>query len=88
MRIYILATRDIVANVYGQPQFGMNLQHAIRAFVDECTVGDPQSLLMRHPEHFELWIIGEYDDELGVVSPYEDERRTQLVSGAGHKRNN
>lgn len=64
MKLQIIALRDIKANVYGQPMFVPNIGAAIRNFGDQ--VQDPNSgPLHKHPEDFELWHLGEYDDNDG-----------------------
>lgn len=65
MKYHILAVRDIVANVYGQPFAAANIGAAIRDFGDQCTVGE--GFLAKHPEDFELYKIGVYDDETGTL---------------------
>lgn len=57
----IVVVRDIKADVYGVPMFVASLGAAIRSFGDEVgkTDGNPFAL---HPEDFELYHVGEYDE--------------------------
>lgn len=53
-------------------------------------------MMAMHPEHFELWVIGEYDDAEGRLYDYRDEksaletekpedwRPRQLAAGANY----
>lgn len=62
MKMHIVVTRDIKANVFAQPQFVANLGGFLRAFEDECK-GDPdKSLIAKHPEDFECYELGWYGD--------------------------
>lgn len=66
MKLFICATRDIVSNIYGAPIVVNSLAGLIRQFADQCkglAGGDP--LVARHPEHFELYKLGTYDEETG-----------------------
>lgn len=85
MKSYILAIRDIVANVYTQPITTANKAGSIREFQDRCTSGKTEDLVAKHPEHFELWVIGEYEDEPGSIREYTGEERQQLAAGANFK---
>lgn len=85
MKLQVLATRDIVANVYGQPMFVPHIGMAIRSFGDECKRKEPGNVLAQHPEDFELWHLGEYDDETGALTPFPFSERKQLAVGANYR---
>lgn len=62
MKLHIVVTRDIKADVYSQPQFVANIGGDLRAFQDECQ-GDPtKSIVAMHPEDFECYELGWYGD--------------------------
>lgn len=82
MKLFIIATRDVVANVYSQPMFVPHLGGAIRSFGDECKRKEPGNILAAHPEDFELWHLGEYDDNTGT---YEETDRKQIAVGANYR---
>jgi len=63
MKLKILVVRDIKADVYGQPFYSATKGAAVRNFGDQCQNGDPNNMLTKHPEDFELYYLGEYDDE-------------------------
>lgn len=79
MRLYIVAIRDIVADAYMTPIFVHNKGGAIREFLDGCK--DATTPLGKHPEHYELWLLGEWGDGDGRITAYTDARE-QLSSGA------
>lgn len=54
---------DMVAQQYGRPFFTVSDGSAIRSFADEVTRGGPDSTLSSHPDDFQLFLIGTFDDE-------------------------
>lgn len=73
MKLQMVATRDIVANLYSTPQFVPTLGQAVRSFGDACkNKSDPNNILAKHPRDFELWHLGEYDDESGYFNVAHD----------------
>lgn len=61
MILKIVAIRDRAADVFGQPNFVTSLGAAIRGFGDEIN-RKSDSVLYQHPEDFDLYHLGEYDD--------------------------
>lgn len=82
MAVYkIIVLRDIRANVHTQPEMWPMEQQAVRAFEDRCQSGDPKDLVARHPQDFELLVIGEYEDHSGVILEYKGADRKQIAIG-------
>lgn len=65
MKLKVFALFDSKAAYYGTPFFLQNKMVAMRSFSD--LVKDPQSMVSKHPEDFNLYEIGEYDDSTGVM---------------------
>lgn len=61
-KYFVVAVRDRTADVYGMPYFVASIGAAIRGFSDEVNRKDENNLLARHPEDFDLFQLGEYDD--------------------------
>lgn len=80
----IVYIRDIVADVAGTPQFVVSIGGAIRAFGDQCKDKNPQNLVGQHPSDFEMWHVGEYDDNTGTITPFEPLKRKQIAVGANY----
>lgn len=78
MRYKIVAIRDRAADVYGQPFFVPSVGVAIRSFSDEVNRAGDNNNLYNHPEDFDLYSLGEYDDEAGS---FECTRPMQLAVG-------
>lgn len=89
MKTYIIAIRDIVADVYTQPFTSASIGGTIREFGDRCNGTDAQDMVAKHPEHFELWLLGEYDDKNGSIRSFSmdsaGEEPRQLAAGANLK---
>lgn len=60
----IVAIRDRAADAYGVPAFVASIGAATRSFGDECN--NKESALGQHPEDYDLYLLGEYDDSVGV----------------------
>lgn len=80
MKYHLVAIRDIKTNSFGTVVQTPHLGSAIRQFGDQCTGkmqnGDPA--LRNHPEDFELYQLGFYDDSTGELS----NEKTQIAIGS------
>lgn len=68
MRLQIVAVRDSAADMYMQPQFVPTVGVGIRAFTDQINNKDAQNIMNKHPEQFDLYCLGSYDDNTGEFS--------------------
>lgn len=84
MKLKIVATRDIITKVFGPPMFVIHQQSAVRDFINECRRPDVNNNLWKNKADFELWQLGEYDDEHGEFTTGE-EHRTRLCAGLDAK---
>lgn len=62
MKYVVTVVRDSAAVVYGVPMFMGSKGQAIRSFSDEVQRDAADNMLFKHPEDFELYALGEYDD--------------------------
>lgn len=69
MKLIICAIHDTKAEAFAQPMFFQAVGQAVRAFIDAVSDGDPKSNLANHPEDFNLFRIGTYDDQTGEIVP-------------------
>ena len=67
MIIKIFSINDVKAASFGQPFFAMNKGIAVRMFSD--LVNDKNSMVSKHPDDFKLYMLGEFDDNSGGLSP-------------------
>lgn len=61
----IYAVYDSVADVFLQPYYMHDDKPAIRVFRD--LQSDPESQLSKHPDDYELFVIGTYNYVTGVI---------------------
>lgn len=62
MKLLICSVRDSKADVFGVPFFMASRGHAIRSFSDEVNREAADNIYYRHPDDFELFELGEFDD--------------------------
>jgi len=62
---YIVSVKDGAANVFNRPFFVPHRNVAIRDFTDEVNRSAADNPLNKHPDDFDLYIIGTFDDNLG-----------------------
>ncbi|AXH74319.1 MAG: nonstructural protein [Microviridae sp.] len=67
----IVALKDTAARVFGTPFFVQAAAQAVRSLRDEVNSGKAESDLARHPSDFELYDIGSYDEDSGVITMRE-----------------
>lgn len=81
MKYYVLTVRDNVANCYGAPMFVTHVGSAVREFGDACQNKPEGNALGKHPEHYELYQLGMWDDS---EANFELEKPKQLAVGANY----
>lgn len=62
MKYVVLVIRDICADLYAKPFYDVSIGSAQRGFQDAVNQVDANNALNKHPEHFELYHLGFYDD--------------------------
>lgn len=63
MVLQVLSIFDKALGAYSRPMFVPSRGVAVRSFQDE--LNDPKSEFSRHPTDYELYHVGEYNDEIG-----------------------
>lgn len=64
----IFAVKDNAVQAFGQPFFVRSQGEAIRSFQDETNSTDNNSAIARHPEDYDLYYIGDFDDQTGTLN--------------------
>lgn len=62
MKLAIIVIRDSAADVFSQPQFVASVGGFVRAFGDQIRKKEANDALGAHPQDFEAFHIGWYDD--------------------------
>lgn len=69
--MFVFSVYDKVAEVYGTPFFTRSKHEGVRCFVDVTC--DSRSVINRHPEDYELRMLGKFDDRTGILCPDPDQ---------------
>lgn len=83
MRLIVVSVFDRAADAYGRPVFVASVGQAIRSFQDEVNRVSAENEMNRHPDDFDLYKLGVFDDESGAftceLSPVQLAIGKQLV---------
>jgi hypothetical protein len=63
----VCAVKDRAADAYGRPFFVATVGVAIRSFMDEVNRDAPDNQLFAHPDDFDLFELGTFDDSNGLI---------------------
>jgi hypothetical protein len=63
----IVSVKDSAAQAFGRPIFVPSTAVAVRSFRDEINRKDSTEDMAKHPEDFELYELGSFDDSNGVI---------------------
>ncbi|UOF76685.1 DNA binding protein vP5 [Microviridae sp.] len=63
----ILSVKDTAAQAFGRPMFLPSSAVGVRSFRDEINRSDANNEMFKHPEDFELYELGSYDDSTGII---------------------
>lgn len=69
MKYKVVSVRDYAVEAFGVPFFTRSVGEAERSFADEVNRVDENNQLNRHPEHFDLFLVGEFDSTSGLLNP-------------------
>jgi len=61
--------RDTCVGAYQVPMFFVNSAAAVRALGDAVNRAKEDNAFYQHPEHYQLWHLGSFDDESGLFTP-------------------
>ncbi len=78
MKLVLCTVKDRAADAYGRPMFVPSVGVAIRSFSDEVNRDDTENQLNRHPDDFDLYELGEFDDNTGLFALYEQPKLLSL----------
>jgi hypothetical protein len=68
MKQIICTVYDRAAETYGRPMFVPSIGVAIRSFTDEVNRSHADNQLFNHPDDFDLYELGEYDDQTSRIT--------------------
>jgi len=78
MKLYIVSIYDRITEMYNRPYFVPALGMATRNFADEINNAKQDNPLYKHPDHYELFLIGHFEDSTGEVAAESPPRRLSM----------
>lgn len=63
MKLKVFSVRDSAGEIFNTPFYARSHGEAERSFTELAR--DPQSRISKFPEHYDLWLLGSYDDQTG-----------------------
>jgi hypothetical protein len=78
MKLIICTVKDRAADAYGRPMFVPSTGVAIRSFSDEINRNNADNQLYNHPDDFDLYELGEFDDNTGLFALHEQPKLLSL----------
>lgn len=83
MKLFIVCIRDRAADCFNRPIFVPAIGQAVRSFQDEINRDASDNELFRHPEDFDLYVLGTFDDHTGA---FDGQAPSQVAIGKDMKR--
>lgn len=78
MILILASVKDRAADAYGRPMFVPSSGVAIRSFSDEINREDKDNQLYNHPDDFDLYEFGVFDDSTGMFQLHEQPKLLSL----------
>jgi hypothetical protein len=78
MKLILCSVKDRAADAYGRPMFVPSSGVAIRSFSDEINRNADDNQLFNHPDDFDLYEFGVFDDNSGNFDIYEQPKLLSL----------
>jgi len=78
MQLIICTVKDRAADAFGRPMFVPSTGVAIRSFSDELNRSDTDNQLFNHPDDFDLYEFGVFDDNTGLFDLYDQPKLLSL----------
>lgn len=88
MRKVMVALRDRIAGTFMQPFFVPSLGVASRTLGDEIARKGEGNILATHPGDFELYELGHFHEETGVIHPHDKPEFVMQVSALVQEQSN
>lgn len=70
-KLIMVAVRDLAIQAFNRPFFVPAVGAAVRSFSDEVNRKAQENVMSHHPEDFELWELGTFDEDSGQLSPVD-----------------
>jgi len=77
----VLAVFDTATRSFMRPFYFPHVGGAVRSFIDEVNSENPDGVLNKHPEDYELHLLASFDEETGVFENVSPEMDVVLIRG-------
>jgi hypothetical protein len=74
MKLTVLAVRDRAVDAFGQPIFVAAAGQGIRGFHDEINRAATDNTMFAHPEDYDLYELGTWENDTGLFTQHEQPR--------------
>jgi len=78
MKLILCTVKDRAADAFGRPMFVPSTGIAIRSFSDEINRASEDNQMYNHSDDFDLYELGEFDDNTGLFSLHEQPKLLTL----------
>jgi hypothetical protein len=78
MKLNICSVKDRAAEAYGRPMFVPSTGVALRSFSDEINRNSADNQLYNHPDDFDLYDLGIFDDNTGLFELHDQPKLLSL----------
>ncbi len=78
MKLTLCTVKDRAADAFGRPMFVRSIGEAIRSFSDEVNRKDADNQLYNHSDDFDLFELGEFDDNTGLMTLHDQPKLVSL----------
>jgi hypothetical protein len=78
MKLVMCSMKDRAADAYARPMFVPSVGVAIRSFSDEINRDDKENQLFNHPDDFDLYELGVFDDSNGRFELYDEPKQIAI----------
>lgn len=76
MKLKVIAVRDKITEAYLTPNYFHHVGGAVREFGD--AVKNTETVFSKHPTHYDLFLLGEWDNETGEYTPQDPPRQLAI----------
>ena len=83
MKFFVIVIRDSAAGAYSQPNFVSSVGAFVRAFGDRIKSGTKDDPMCQHPEDFEAFNLGDFDDNTAEFNLHKSP--VSVCRGADYK---
>ena len=78
MKMIVVSIKDRAADAFGRPFYVPSVGVAIRSFQDEVNRASEDNQMYQHPDDFDLYELGSFDDSTGTFELFQSPKLLTL----------